>query len=119
LEPATPRVHSVYRRLQPEQIAELVADYEAGFRVAALMRRFELGKGTVLGILRDHGVKLRNQGLSPSDLPQAIARYEAGESLAGVGRAFGCDANVIRRHLVAAGVTIRACSGLTPGRRLD
>jgi hypothetical protein len=54
--PARPRVHDVRKRLSDEVIARLVADYESGQSTTALVRRYQLGKGTVLGILAEYGV---------------------------------------------------------------
>src|SRR6185437_15341008 len=52
-------IHNARRRLGPEQIAQLVADYEAGSPSTQLMTTYGLGKGTVLRLLRKHGAKLR------------------------------------------------------------
>jgi hypothetical protein len=75
------------------------------------MEQYSIGKGTVLSIIEAHGVPKRNQGLAPENVPEAVQRYKAGESLASVGARLGCNANVVRRHLVEAGVTIRPRNG--------
>ena len=54
-----PRVHNVHKRLGPELVAQLIADYQAGAPSTALMRKYKLGKGTVLSILYQAGVKMR------------------------------------------------------------
>lgn len=59
------RIHSVRKRLGPDAIQQLVIHYEAGQSTAALTEAYGLGKGTVLDILTEHGVKMRDQG--PSD----------------------------------------------------
>jgi hypothetical protein len=42
------------------------------------MRAYGLGKGTVLGILEEHGVKLRGQGITDDRLGEAIELYRSG-----------------------------------------
>jgi hypothetical protein len=75
-----PRVHDVRRRLTNEVIARLVHDYESGHSTTALMRTYQLGEGTVLGILAEHGVKMRGQGI-PEGQVEAIRLYIGGLSL--------------------------------------
>ena len=60
-----PHVHSARRRLGPDNIAALVADYEDGQPTTALMGTYALGKGTVLQLLRDAGVQIRKPGPQP------------------------------------------------------
>lgn len=55
------RVHAARRRLSTDTLAQLVADYEAGQPTTELMATYDLGKGTVLGLLRGVGIKLRAQ----------------------------------------------------------
>jgi hypothetical protein len=75
------------------------------------MERYDLGKGTVLGILHRAGVTMRAQGLGPGDLPRAVALYESGLSLKRVAEQVACDAETVRKSLKAAGVQMRK-----PGR---
>jgi DNA invertase Pin-like site-specific DNA recombinase len=51
-----PRVHKLERRLAPEVLEQLVADYRAGMSANQLMRSYHLGKGTVLRVLHEAGV---------------------------------------------------------------
>lgn len=102
-----PRVPSVQRRLTQETLDQLVRDYEAGAPTTDLMESYELGKGTVLGVLRRAGVQMRNQGLGGPEIGRAIALYESGLSLKQVGSQFGCDAETVRKELRAAGLTMR------------
>src|SRR5712691_5988160 len=53
---AHPRTHRIRKRLSTQTITQLVADYEAGASSTALMKKYQLGKGTVLKILRQAGV---------------------------------------------------------------
>jgi hypothetical protein len=91
-----PRIHNAEKRLGPDLVAQLIADYRAGEPSTALMSKYQLGKGTVLGILENHGVARRGQPLTPEQCEEAIERYLAGWSMAKVGRHFGRAHTVIR-----------------------
>lgn len=106
--PWTPRVHAVERRLDDATRLELIAAYVAGSPTTALMERYGLGKGTVLGVLHRAGVALRNQGLGDDDLPQAVTLYESGLSLKRVAEQMSCDAETVRQALKTAGVRVRS-----------
>lgn len=106
-----PRVHAVHRRLSSATIQQLVTDYQAGTPSTQLMTTYDLGKGTVLRLLRDHGVQLRNQRMTPAEVEQAIQLYGQGLSLATVGQQLGYDHGTIHRALRQAGVTLRDSHG--------
>lgn len=107
----TPRVHAVQRRLSPDAIQQLVADYQAGTPSTQLIVTYKLGKGTVLRLLRNQGVQLRNQPMAPTQVEQAIQLYGQGLSLAAVGQRLGFDHTAIRNALARAGVPRRDSHG--------
>jgi hypothetical protein len=104
---STPRVHSAQKRLGPNAVQQLVRDYEAGRSTTWLMQTYGLGKGTVLGILREHGVKMRGQGIPEERLSEAIELYKSGHSLMRISKRFRCSAETVRQALVGAGVKLR------------
>jgi hypothetical protein len=108
---AAPRIHQATKRLGPETIAALVADYQAGFPGTALMTKYGLGKGTVLDLLHQAGVKLRAQGRRNIDLVEATQLYEAGWSLVRLADTYDCDAETVRKALREAGVKMRPRRG--------
>ena len=108
LQVAHGRVHDVQRRLGSEAIRQLVAEYEAGRPTTWLMRTYGLGKGTVLSILEQHGVKMRGQGVPPDRLQEAIQLYRSGLSLKQVAARLDCSAEMVRQALLATGVQVRA-----------
>ena len=108
---APPRVHKAERRLGPEAIAQLVADYENGLASPDLMIKYNLGKGTVLRLLRAQGVEVRNQSLTIEQIEEAIRLYLEGWSLAKVGGHFGREHTVIRDVLMRAGIPRRNAHG--------
>jgi hypothetical protein len=101
---APPRIHNAQKRLGPEVVAQLIADYQAGAPSTALMQTYGIGKGTVLKILEDHGVSRRNQPLADDEREEAIQLYLAGWSMAKVGRHYGRAHTVIRDMLRRHGV---------------
>jgi hypothetical protein len=111
-------IHNARRRLGPEQIGQLVGDYEAGSPSTKLMDQYGLGKGTVLALLRKHGVKLRGQGVRNIDVQQGIELYQAGWSLKQLGAEFDCDAETVRKALRAAGVQMRSPHDRSLSRKL-
>lgn len=48
-----PRIHKLERRLGPDVLNQLVADYQAGKSSNQLMSDYQLGKGTVLKVLHE------------------------------------------------------------------
>jgi hypothetical protein len=80
----------------------------AGESAAALAISYGLGKGTVLDILRKHGVRMRGHGLAEDQLQEAAQLYLSGWSLKRVGAHFVCSADTIRVTLNRAGVPLRA-----------
>lgn len=68
-----PRVHAVHRRLSPATIQQVITDYQAGTPSTQLMITYNLVKGTVLHLLRDHGVHLRNQRMTPAEVTRPFS----------------------------------------------
>ena len=106
-----PRVHAVHRRLSPDTIQQLITDYQSGTPSTQLMLTYNLGKGTVLRLLRTHGVQLRNQRMTPEHIEQAIQLHGQGLSLVAVGEQLGYDHGTIWRALKQAGVPRRDSHG--------
>jgi len=52
-----------WTRLAPDVAQRLAADYRIGVPTTALARRYGLGKGTVLRLLRECGVVMRRPGV--------------------------------------------------------
>jgi hypothetical protein len=73
-----PLVHAARRRLNDTKRSQLAADYKAGRSTTWLMRKYQLGKGTVLGILAEHSVTMRGQGIPHDRLDEAIGLYKRG-----------------------------------------
>jgi hypothetical protein len=77
-----PEPFKLHQRLKPETVAEIVARYEAGEPSTALAIAFGISKGSVIRLLRDAGVTIRNQGLTNDQVTKAAQLYTSGQSLA-------------------------------------
>jgi lambda repressor-like predicted transcriptional regulator len=98
-------------RLDPEEVAQLVAAYEAGGRVKQLARQFGIHRLTVSSILQREGVTLRPRGIHPDDLSEVIRLYREGWPLARLAAKFDVSPTTVTNTLRRAGVPIRR-----PGR---
>jgi hypothetical protein len=105
--PSRPLVHAARRRLNPEERRQLAVDYKAGRSTTWLMRTYYLGKGTVLNILKEQGVRMRGQGVPDDRLQEAIDLYKSGWSLMRVGQHVGCSGETVRQALLATGIKLR------------
>jgi hypothetical protein len=105
---ATPgRIHATRKRLRPDVIQQLVIDYKAGHSATTLMQAYGLGKGTVLGIVQEQGVKMRGHGVPDDRLGEVIELYKSGLSLMRISKQFDCSAETVRQALLGAGITLR------------
>lgn len=111
------RIHAARRRLTDEQTTALIAEYEAGAPSTVLMERYEIGKGTVLGILQRNGVELRRPRVYTREmLTETIRLYAQGLSCQRIGDRLGRDAQTVRHQLQRAGVQLRPGHGGPPRR---
>jgi hypothetical protein len=104
-----PRQHQ--RRLRPDELARLVADYVAGVEVIELARHYGIARQTVLQQMRREGVPRRHPRLSADDTEKAAGLYGTGDSVATIGGVFGVDPGTVRRALMKLGVPMRDCHG--------
>jgi hypothetical protein len=89
------RIHSARKRLGPEAVAQLVADYQAGVPATQLMGTYGIGKGAVLRILHEAGVIRSRPSLTSARLQEAAELYGQGWSLVRLGEHFGFDQSAI------------------------
>jgi transposase-like protein len=106
---AAPRVHKLDKRLDPAVVAELVAAYEAGTSATQLTKQYNVGKGSVLRLLHEAGVAIRQpRVMGQAEIDQAVQLYESGQSLQRVGDHLGWNHKTIYRQLKKRGVTMRS-----------
>lgn len=94
-----------------------MSDYEAGNSTIILMRIYKVGKSTVLNLLADAGVKMRQPGMPAQHQAEAVALYVAGWSAARVGNKFGTSADTVLVVVRRAGQPVRPRIGGPKSRR--
>jgi transposase-like protein len=68
---------------------------------------YGISKTSVQRLLKEHGVTLRHQGLSPDQLRHAAHLYQAGKSVAQVARALSLSPSSVYDALTRAGTAMR------------
>jgi DNA-binding NarL/FixJ family response regulator len=97
----------VCRRLDPEEVDQLVADYAAGVPISQLTETFNVDQRTVQKRVREAGLPRRSERLSQRQVEDAIRLYEAGRSTEFIARELDRGPTTVRRALLRAGVTLR------------
>ena len=103
--------HRLDRKVSAETAAQLVADYESGVPSTHLTMIYGLGKGSVLKLLKEAGVQMRNHGLLQENFEEAATLYRNGLSLARVAKRFCCSVDSVRKEFRSHGVQIRPPNG--------
>jgi hypothetical protein len=93
------------RRLNPEEISEVLQRHQAGESANSLAKVFGTHRRTIVQHLTASQVQTRYR--ADIDLLEARQLYEQGWSLARVGQHFGVAAGTIRRALLQDGMTTR------------
>ena len=109
-----PLLHQAQKRLDPEQVARLIADYRAGELVNDLVNAYGIHRSTVLDHLKRQGVRRRRSRLTIPDIEKIVGLYASGESVETIAVELRIGATTVRRALVKAGVELRR-----RGRRVD
>ena len=110
-QPAPAQPFKLDQRLKPAIVAEIVARYETGEPSTMIAASLDLSKGSVIRLLRDAGIPIRNQGLSDDQIAEAEQFYASGLSLAKIGSRFGVDHGTVWRALKKQGVKMRDTHG--------
>lgn len=106
---ASPRSqpHNIKKRLGPEALTQLEADYQAGHTTRQLAAKYKIGKTTIQAYLRQAGIVLRRQALTPDQLNEALELYETGLSFDTIGATLGVAGCTVYRAFETAGLPIR------------
>jgi hypothetical protein len=89
----------VQRRLPPDKIAQLVADYQAGTSTNALALNYRISRHAVSKHIKRAGVPFRQRGLPEELLVEAEWLYLSGWSLQRLAEHYGRDDETIRQNL--------------------
>jgi hypothetical protein len=102
----TYRVHRLSRRLETEQLDEIIRRYQAGMSATALAREAGIAPSALLRLLRERNVVIRQHGV-PEEVALAMGQeYEAGATKAELQEKFTFGA--VLRALHRSGVEMRA-----------
>ena len=96
------------QRLKSDTVAQIVERYETGEPSTTLAAAYGISKGSVIKLLREAGVKIRNQGLTDDQSSHALSRrVVAGQYR----RTPGVDHGTVSRQLRKRGVKMRDTHG--------
>jgi phage-related baseplate assembly protein len=101
----TPR--RVCRRLNKDEIADLVKAYAEGELLDQLVARFRVDPTTIETHVRAAGIPKRRHWVGPRQLEQAVKLYEGGRSVKFIADQLGVGATTVKRALSKAGVQLR------------
>ena len=104
------QIRDVRRRLGEAQIRHLVEDYESGVPTTELTKNYDLGKSTVLKLLRESGTSMRRAGIPPATAELAADLYLQGRSLKSIARELAAPRSSLRIAIVQLGVPLRPTS---------
>lgn len=87
-------------RFTTEELAQLVARYQAGEMSTALARESGIAKSTFLRLLAEHGVASRPRGLTPSKEQEILRLRKQGVVIREIAKRVGCSYDVARLFLL-------------------
>jgi transposase len=97
----------VARKLQPQEIESLAAEYLDGAGIQELATRYRVHRATVTVLLRRAGVAMRQRGMTADQVTESAQLYHEGWSVARIGEHFGVDGTTVWRSLRQQGVAMR------------
>jgi DNA-binding CsgD family transcriptional regulator len=93
------------KRLDPETVERLVAEYSGGTAAADVGRRYGVGKNSVLRLVRAAGKSVRHPRLSVAETAQLLALYESGLSQKDIAGRLGRSPSAVWHCLRRAGLS--------------
>lgn len=88
-------------RFTPDELAQLVARYQAGEMSTALEREHGIAKSTFLRLLAEHGVASRPRGLTPAKEKEILRLRKQGMIIRDIAKEVGCSYDTARMFLLA------------------
>ena len=89
------RPHALRRRLSDKQVADVVAAYRDGATAADLAARYGVARSALVFLLHEHGLALRNHGLSSGQREEARRLRAKGETYVAIGERFGVHRSTV------------------------
>jgi hypothetical protein len=90
-------------RLDEQVVQQLLADYKAGRTGRELAEQYGLARTTVIGLVRQHGVAVRNPRVTPDEAAEMVQLYQSGVRQVDIAARFGRDPGNIWHVLKRAG----------------
>ena len=87
------------RRLNPDEIKDLVDRYQSGETMVQLGDRYGINRRTVSTYLQKQGVPSRHRTMDHEKIAKCVDLYNSGLSLVAVGELLGIDQATVRRAL--------------------
>lgn len=87
-------------RFTADELAQLVARYQAGEMSTALAREHGIAKSTFLRLLAEHGVASRPRGLTPVKEKQILRLRKQGMIIREIAKRVGCSYDTARIFLL-------------------
>ena len=109
---STKRISQRQKRLDVDEIEQLIAEYKTGSTVYQLAAKFGCHRTTVSECLKTHGVRMRLTRLTEKQIDEAVRLYESGFSSVNVGLRVGASPRTVVDRLRERGVVIRDARGL-------
>jgi AraC-like DNA-binding protein len=98
------------RRLDDQELAQLLAAYDQGVMINDLAAMFDLSRTAVMANLNRLGAESR-RGIVQRRIEEAASLYQHGWSLARIGTKYGVHPATVGRTLKLAGVRLRPRPG--------
>lgn len=110
--PGPPR-RSLLQLSRPDEAAlqEAETAYLSGRSLKAVAKEVGIGHERLSRLLRERGLRLRNQSPTREETAQMKTRYKEGMSLERIGAVLGYSPGTVRAHLRAARVVMRDSHG--------
>lgn len=100
--PRRPKAKSsakIVHRLTAIEQVDIAARYQQGWSSRRLAQVYGVSKTSIVILLREAGIPIRNQGLTADQVREANELHQAGYSLAHIGGRFAVSAEHVRQRL--------------------
>jgi transposase-like protein len=88
-------------RFTPDELAQLVARYQAGEMSTALAREHGIAKSTFLRLLAERGVASRPRGLIPAKEKEILRLRKQGMIIRKIAKEVGCSYDTVRKFILS------------------
>jgi hypothetical protein len=90
----------IVHRLSAIEQADIAARYQQGWSSRRLAKAYGISKTSIIQLLREANISIRNQGLSSDQVGEARRLHGSGCSLVRIGERFNVSAEHVRQKLM-------------------